>query len=84
LLLIVCWVTTLEVLERSVAHEVAVLTVLQWAVSPASAVEGVVLHGDDVHDEGNEVPRQNPLGNLYPAEQRNIRKHVNRRNQVTG
>jgi hypothetical protein len=59
----------LKVLKRGVAHKVAVLTVLQWAVSPASAVEGVVLHGDDVHDEGNEVPRQNSLGSLYPAEQ---------------
>jgi hypothetical protein len=42
----------LEVLERGVAHKVAVLAVLQWAVGPASAVKGVVAHSNDVHDGG--------------------------------
>jgi hypothetical protein len=52
----------LEVLERGVAHEVAVLTVLQRAVGPAGAVEGVVVQGDNVHDGGvgsqTRVPRE--------------------------
>jgi hypothetical protein len=73
----------LEVLEGGIAHEVAVLTVLQWAISPAGAVEGVIVHGDDVHDEGSEVPRQNPLGYLYSPMRRNGRKHVNKGSQVT-
>jgi hypothetical protein len=41
---------TLEVVERGVTDKVAVLAVLKWAVGPAGAVEGVVLHGDSVHD----------------------------------
>jgi hypothetical protein len=48
---------TFEVLERGVAHEVAVLAVLERAVGPAGAIEGVVLHGDNVHDGGNGVPQ---------------------------
>jgi hypothetical protein len=40
---------TLEVLERGIAHKVAVLAVLQQALGPAGAVEGVVLHGNNVH-----------------------------------
>jgi hypothetical protein len=39
----------LEVVERGIADKVAILAVLERAVGPAGAVEGVVLHGDDVH-----------------------------------
>jgi hypothetical protein len=39
----------LEVVERGVAYKVAVLAVLQRAIGPAGAVEGIVLHGDNVH-----------------------------------
>jgi hypothetical protein len=39
----------LEVVERGIADEVAILAVLERAVGPAGAVEGVVLHGDNVH-----------------------------------
>jgi hypothetical protein len=74
---------TLEVLERGVAHEVAVLTVLQWAESPAGAVKGVVLHGDDVHYGRDEVPTENSLGYLYAPMRRNSRKHINKESQVT-
>jgi hypothetical protein len=40
---------TLEVVEGGVANEVAVLAILERAVGPAGAVEGIVLHGDNVH-----------------------------------
>jgi hypothetical protein len=50
----------LEVLERGVAHEVAVLTILQWAEGPAGAVEGVVVHGDNVHDGGMSSQARDP------------------------
>jgi hypothetical protein len=39
----------LEVVERSVADEVAVLAILERPVGPAGAIEGVVLHGNNVH-----------------------------------
>jgi hypothetical protein len=74
----------LEVLKRGIAHKVAVLTVLQRAVSPAGAVKGVVVHSNDVHDGGNELSSGACHGNLYRAEQRNISKQVNRGSQVTG
>jgi hypothetical protein len=74
---------TFEVLERGVAHEVEVLTVLQRAVGPAGAVEGVVLHCDDVHNGGNEVPSEDSLGYLHPPVRRNRRKHINKESQVT-
>jgi hypothetical protein len=74
---------TLEILERGVAHEVAVLTVLKRAIGPASTVKGVVLHGDNVHGAGNEFPTGNPLGYLYLPMRQNSRKHVNKGSQVT-
>jgi hypothetical protein len=51
---------TLEVLKHSVAHEVAVLAVLKRAVGSAGAIKGVVLHGNNVHDGGSEVPQECP------------------------
>jgi hypothetical protein len=42
---------TLEVVERGVTNEIAVLAVLERAVGPAGAVEGIILHGDNVHSE---------------------------------
>jgi hypothetical protein len=73
----------LEVLERGIADEVAVLAVLEGAVGPAGAIEGVVLHGNDVHDRGNEAPVWNSLWYLYPPVRRNNCKHKNKRSQVT-
>jgi hypothetical protein len=40
---------TLEVVERGIADEVAVLAILERPVGPAGAIEGVVLHGNNVH-----------------------------------
>jgi hypothetical protein len=57
---------TLEVVERGIADEVAILAVLERAIGPAGAIEGVVLHGKNVHDGGNEVPQEFPEG-LIPA-----------------
>jgi hypothetical protein len=74
---------TLKVVERSVAHEVAVLAVLQWAVGPAGAVKGVVLHCDDVHNGVNEVLIEKYMEYLYPPTRRNSRKHINKGSQVT-
>jgi hypothetical protein len=57
----------LEVLKCSVAHKVTVLTVLGRAESPTGALEGVVLHGNDMHDGGNEVPDGEIPGVFIPA-----------------
>jgi hypothetical protein len=46
----------LEILKCGIAHKVAVLTILERAESPAGALEGVVLHGNDVHDGESKVP----------------------------
>jgi hypothetical protein len=59
----------LEVVERGVAHQVAVLAVLQWAVGPTGAIEGVVVHGNNVHERGSKLSSKECDGNLYPAEQ---------------
>jgi hypothetical protein len=40
---------TLEVVEGGITDEVAVLAILEGPVGPAGAIEGVVLHGDNVH-----------------------------------
>jgi hypothetical protein len=40
---------TLKVVEGGIADEIAVLAILERAVGPAGAIEGVVLHGDNVH-----------------------------------
>jgi hypothetical protein len=55
----------LEVLEGGVAHEVAVLTVLEGAEGPAGTIEGVVVHGDNVHDEGGMKPQTGNHWSIY-------------------